>query len=131
MTHETPERHTVGRHLVADLCGVESELLRGGDRLIDALEDALRTAGFELLHTSRHDFPGGGFTAITLLSESHAAIHTYPELGYLALDVFSCGDADPRAILAAISRLVRPAQIREQVLRRQALVQRETHPAVQ
>ena len=50
----------------------------------------------------RFDAGGEGFTGVYILSESHAVIHTYPEHGYLAFDLFSCGPSDPTQVLDAM-----------------------------
>lgn len=42
-----------------------------------------------------HSFPGGGVTGVVALAESHISIHTWPETGYAALDIFTCGACNP------------------------------------
>ena len=91
-----------GLHLLADL--------RGGPHLDDAaaVERALRAgaraAGATVLMGHVHPFPGAaGVTGVLLLAESHVSIHTWPEWGYAALDVFMCGAADAEAAVAAIA----------------------------
>lgn len=92
-----------GLHLIADLaCG------RGlGD--VAVIEAALRRAAdaahVRVLGVSLHHFgPGMGVTGVALLAESHISIHTWPEDGLAAVDVFVCGaDADPEAALAVMA----------------------------
>lgn len=103
------KQHSIGgRHLIADLLDAPADRLRAADQLMACLESALREAGFHVLQVAVHRFTEGGegFTGVVLLSESHAAIHTYPEAGYAALDVFSCGQADPRAIIDTMARVL-------------------------
>ena len=52
-----------------------------------------------------HDSPGG-FTAMCLLDESHISAHTYADAGLIALDVFTCGDTDPKRIWDGIQRIL-------------------------
>ena len=110
-----PSRNStcVGRHLLADMYGVDASALGDADTLRDQLTAALRTAGFHIIEQHTHRFPGApsGVTAFVLLSESHAAVHTYPEHEYLALDVFSCGPADPRRVLDALCQYLRPRSV--------------------
>lgn len=96
----------IGRHALADVSGVDAALLRDADRVMDALERLLVDGGFHVLRRVQHTFDGGGagFTGVFLLSESHAAVHTYPEHGYLALDVFGCGPQDPLDVARALGR---------------------------
>jgi S-adenosylmethionine decarboxylase len=51
---------------------------------------ALERAGATILHALTHVFPGAGLTAVLILSESHAALHTWPESGTVHIDIFSC-----------------------------------------
>jgi S-adenosylmethionine decarboxylase len=108
---EPPEQ--IGKHLIADLSGVQPEALRKPGPLMKHLERALDRAGFQRLQTVVHRFKerGKGFTGVVLLAESHAAIHTYPECGYAALDVFGCGPHDPRPVLDAVEEFLRPEEM--------------------
>ena len=51
---------------------------------------ALGRAGATILHELTHVFPGAGLTSVLILSESHAALHTWPETGSVHIDIFSC-----------------------------------------
>ena len=119
MTTETPDDtlgdapRPLGRHLLVDLYGVRAETLADERLLERSLLDALAKAGFNVLNCMTHKFPGdqSGVTALALLCESHAAIHTYPEYEYLALDVFSCGAADPRVVLEQMQLQLNPSRV--------------------
>ena len=83
-----------GVHLIIDL--------HGADRLddIDHIEATLRrcveAARATLLHIHLHHFqPSGGVSGVAVLAESHISVHTWPEVGYAAFDVFMCGSAEP------------------------------------
>jgi S-adenosylmethionine decarboxylase len=83
-----------GIHLIIDL--------RDADHLSDigVIEMALRrsvgAAGATLLHLHLHRFsPNGGVSGVAVLAESHISIHTWPERGYAAVDVFMCGASEP------------------------------------
>lgn len=87
-----------GTHLLIDL--------RGCHHLDDlaAVEAALRSAvaiaGATLIDLRLHHFgPGHGVTGVAMLAESHISIHTWPEHGYAAIDIFLCG---PRHDLDAV-----------------------------
>ena len=51
---------------------------------------ALGRAGATIVQALSHVFPGAGLTCILILSESHAALHTWPETGTVHIDIFSC-----------------------------------------
>jgi S-adenosylmethionine decarboxylase proenzyme len=87
----------LGTHLLLDFYEVPAARLADAGRLAAALVGAARAAGMTpLSEPVLHRFPGGGLTGFLPLAESHIAFHTYPEFGYLAADIFTCGD-DPAA----------------------------------
>jgi S-adenosylmethionine decarboxylase len=110
----------IGRHLLADLYEVQPAMLVNEARLVDIYLTALRQAGFNIINHVSHAFPGehAGVTGMALLSESHATFHTYPEFGYMAIDVFSCGDPSPEEVLAVIVAALRPGRVETSTLPR-------------
>ena len=111
--NQEPRGDQVGHNLLADFSGIQPALLRDADRVMRCLQIALADAGFHVLREVVHRFESGGegITGIVILSESHAAVHTYPEMGYLALDIFSCGSADSTAVADALTRFLRPQHV--------------------
>ena len=89
-----------GAHLIIDL--------HGATRLddIDHIEATLRrcvdAAKATLLHIHLHHFQPSGVSGVAVLAESHISIHTWPEVGYAALDVFMCGSANPDACIPVL-----------------------------
>ena len=81
----------VGRHVIAELLGGNPNLLNDERYLRAALKEAAERAGGTVLDVTSHKFNPQGVTALALLSESHISIHTWPEHGYSAVDVFTCG----------------------------------------
>src|SRR3954454_5551711 len=99
-----------GSHLIIDLW--EAEGLDDRDRIEQALIDAVNAAGATLLHIHLHTFTeGGGISGVAVLAESHISVHTWPERGYAAFDVFMCGDAEPRKALSVFKRAFNPGRI--------------------
>ena len=85
----------IGTHLLIDLYGIEPPLLNDCGLLGNCLEASAAACGLTPLAPPKmHAFEGGGVTGVILLSESHIALHTYPEHGFIAIDVFSCGAGD-------------------------------------
>ena len=81
---------SVGRHLVLELWGCEN--LNSPEIVERALLDIVEALNLTLLSLNVHPFSPIGVTGVAIVSESHVVIHTWPELGYAAVDVFTCGE---------------------------------------
>ncbi|GAB3374374.1 adenosylmethionine decarboxylase [Massilia agri] len=104
------EHRPAGIHLLADLAGVKAALLVDPDAIDALLRTAAVAAGARILHSHFHTFGRGmGVTGVLLLAESHISIHTWPEHGFAAADIFMCGDAQPQLALDVIDAALRPA----------------------
>ena len=94
----------LGTHLLADLSGVAAAVLRDCAALEALLRQAAVTAGAQVLHGHFHSFGvEAGVTGVLLLAESHISIHTWPEAGFAAVDIFMCGAARPQVALDIIA----------------------------
>lgn len=91
-----------GRHVIAEL--IDCAGLDDVARIERVLRDGAAAGRATLLDIHLHAFgPGQGVTGVALLAESHISIHSWPEHGYAAIDIFMCGRrCDPDAALAAI-----------------------------
>ena len=87
-----PVSDTVGKHCILELYGCDSARLDDEAFLRDTITAAAKRAGATLLNLITHRFEPQGVTGLALLAESHISIHTWPESGYAAVDVFTCGD---------------------------------------
>ena len=109
----------LGTHLLADLSGIAPERLRDCAALERLLRDAAGAAGAQVLHGHFHSFgPGQGVTGVLLLAESHISIHTWPEVGFAAVDIFMCGAARPQLALDLIKDALQAAHCQLQSVRR-------------
>ncbi|MBZ8182255.1 MAG: adenosylmethionine decarboxylase [Oscillatoria sp. PMC 1051.18] len=86
----------VGTHLVVDAWQAPGELLNDPERIRRALIDAIAAGEATLIDLCVHQFSPHGVTATATLAESHIAIHTWPEYGYFAADLFFCGQGQPK-----------------------------------
>ena len=87
---------SVGRHLVLELWGCRN--LNSPDAVEQALREVVAACDVTLLDLRVYPFEPIGVTGVAVLAESHANIHTWPELGYAAIDIFTCGARkDPSA----------------------------------
>jgi S-adenosylmethionine decarboxylase len=87
-----------GSHLIIDLW--DARHLDDAGVIELALRRSVRAAGATLLHLHLHRFDeGGGVSGVAVLAESHISVHTWPERGYAAIDVFMCGRTRPHAVV--------------------------------
>lgn len=108
-----------GLHLLADFHGIAPDLLRDAAGLETLLRRAATAAGAHILHGHFHTFgPGAGITGVLLLAESHISIHTWPETGFAAADIFMCGAARPDLALVVLQATLAPASSRVQRIER-------------
>lgn len=111
-----PTSLTLGRHIIAEFWKCQNrEPLR---RLKQVLEHATRKAGATLLNMKIHRFVPDGFSALVLLAESHISLHAWPEYAYVAVDVFTCGEADPEVIIEELKAYLQPAESAQITLER-------------
>ena len=82
-----------GTHLIIEV--VDGTGLDDESRIERAFRDCVARCGATLLHIHTHKFSPQGVSGVAVLAESHISVHTWPEIGYGAFDVFMCGDAEP------------------------------------
>ncbi|RUM91728.1 MAG: S-adenosylmethionine decarboxylase [Thermovibrio sp.] len=82
---------TLGVHIVADLYGCDPEVLKSAESMAEIFEGAVKHANLNKLSAYYHQFEPYGATGVVVISESHLSFHTWPEHGYVAIDVYTCG----------------------------------------
>ena len=99
-----------GIHLLLDLWGAKN--LTDVDTVEAILREAVAAAGATLLRIDLHSFASsGGVTGIAILAESHMSIHTWPETGYVAIDIFVCGACDAFSAIPVLRRGFEPTNL--------------------
>ena len=99
-----------GTHLIIDL--VRAKRLDDLEHIEQTLRRCVEVAGATLLHIHLHHFtPNGGVSGVAVLAESHISIHTWPERGYAALDIFMCGACDPYKAIPVLRRAFQPTTV--------------------
>jgi S-adenosylmethionine decarboxylase len=108
-----------GIHCLWELSGCPRDLLDDEATLRRCASEAVARAGATLLELTSHRFRPMGVTVVALLSESHLSIHTWPETGFAAVDVFTCGEkTDPRAACQYLAESLRAERCRSQSITR-------------
>jgi spermidine synthase len=91
-----------GQHLIIDAYECKEDILNNAVQLEELLTKAIDQLGMEILSTHFHSFSPQGVTGVIGISTSHFSIHTWPEHGYAALDLYTCGNQDIWPALNAI-----------------------------
>ncbi|MEM4161098.1 MAG: adenosylmethionine decarboxylase [Thermoplasmata archaeon] len=84
----------VGKHIIADLYGVSPELIAREETVVRLMEEVMEETGLHRVSSISKQFNPHGVTAIVLVSESHVAIHTWPEYELVNLDIFTCSNEE-------------------------------------
>ena len=94
---EANRLHALGTHLLLELKDCNSKTLGNLEFVQETLKNAALEAKATIVEVAFHEFSPFGISGMVVIAESHLAIHTWPEYGYAAVDVFTCGDLiDPR-----------------------------------
>lgn len=116
----------VGNHLIADLWGIinhkNTDFIK--QMFIESCEDAGATVLFSHSHLFGEDC---GTTGVIVLAESHLSWHHYPEVSMISLDIFMCGQANPKKALPKILDYWQPSHIDVQILKR-GIVEKKKMP---
>lgn len=87
---------SLGKQILVEFYQCDHELLDDTQRVRDILIEATRLSGATIVEDTFHKFSPQGVSGVIVIAESHVAIHTWPEYGYAAVDIFTCGEAvDP------------------------------------
>ena len=101
----TGKKNILGRHIIAEIRCKDPKMLDNAEKLREYMEIAARKGGMTVLNSTAHKFTPQGASAVVVLAESHVSIHTWPELGYAALDIYTCGK-DPEPVLEELNKLM-------------------------
>jgi S-adenosylmethionine decarboxylase len=113
-----------GTHLLVDV--INGTRLDDIGHIETTFRKCIEVSGATLLHIHLHHFtPNGGVSGVAVLSESHISIHSWPEYGYAALDIFMCGHAKPHLAIDVIREAFQPDEIivKEELRGREAVAQ--------
>ncbi|WP_425050674.1 adenosylmethionine decarboxylase [Psychromarinibacter sp. S121] len=111
-----------GTHLIIEV--VDGTGLDDEARIQQAFRDCVDECGATLLHIHTHKFSPQGVSGVAVLAESHISVHTWPEIGYGAFDVFMCGDAQPWRAVDVLKQAFDTPDVRvKELLRGDGLVE--------
>lgn len=94
--YEVSKLEALGRHSIIEYYGCPQEIMNNLELIESAFVTAARKMGATIVASEFHQFNPHGVSGMVIISESHLSIHTWPEFGYAAVDVFTCGEViDP------------------------------------
>ena len=86
------ELNALGTHLLIELRECNPEILKSLKKVRNALVSAAKEARATIVDISFHEFNPFGISGVVVIAESHLTVHTWPEYGYAAVDIFTCGE---------------------------------------
>ncbi|MCB1617061.1 MAG: adenosylmethionine decarboxylase [Pseudomonadales bacterium] len=99
-----------GTHLILDLW--DATRLDDLELMESAMRDCVAACKATLLHIHLHHFtPNGGISGVAVLAESHISVHTWPERGFAAFDIFMCGDSQPENAISVLKQAFSPRKM--------------------
>ena len=102
----------MGTHLVVDAWQAPAELLNDPEQIRAAMIEAIAAGEATLIDLCVHQFSPHGVTATATLAESHIAIHTWPEYGYFAADLFFCGKGKPKVAMKVLQTALQAKEVK-------------------
>lgn len=119
----------LGTHWLVDLFGCPFEALNDRQLIESVLLESIVLARLNLLHLISHSYEPQGVTAIALVSESHVSIHTWPEHGHAAVDIFTCGsDSELEAVCGLLVKQLKAKRQARLVVERGNLITQQLGP---
>jgi S-adenosylmethionine decarboxylase len=104
--------NTLGRHLLAEFYACDRDVIDDIDRVAQLMREAAERVGATVVAEAFHRYEPQGVSGTLLIAESHLSVHTWPEVGYVAVDIFTCGGLDPRPGFRGLSEGFRAGQQR-------------------
>lgn len=107
---------SLGYHLILELEGCPEAVLDDRKTVRRVMTKAVEASGATMIQPFFHQFAPQGVSGVVIISESHFSIHTWPEYGYAAVDIFTCGDQIDMDVAAKTLRRGLQAQTVQKML---------------
>lgn len=100
--------NTLGYHYIIEASGCDPEVLKDANSLKAVLTEAAKIGGMDIRIAHFYKFSPYGVSGVVVVSGSHISIHTWPEKGYAAVDVYTCDmDSEPEKAISYILEKLR------------------------
>ncbi|WP_036608320.1 adenosylmethionine decarboxylase [Oribacterium sp. P6A1] len=107
----------MAKQLVADLYGC-GEIIDDPEGIKEAAHSAIKYVGADIVEECIHEFEPIGVTYFAVITTSHFSVHTWPEYGYAAIDIFSCTDTVVDGIAEKLRELFQAKEVKIKVIER-------------
>ena len=107
-----------GKHYLVEFTGCDPGKMKFVDDVREALLESARVSGATILGSHFHQFEPHGVTGMVFIAESHFSIHTWPEDGYAAFDILTCGVMDPERAIGSLSKSLEAGKVEIRVFSR-------------
>ena len=105
-----------GTHLIIDLWDASG--LNDPSLIEETLRECVHVSGATLLHFHIHQFEPNGLSGVAVLAESHISFHSWPDTGYMALDIFMCGETEPHKCIPILKKAFSPKTVQINEIKR-------------
>ncbi len=93
------KRADFGKHYLIDLRDCDPEIIKSVDPTREIVLRSAKECGATILDDYFHQFQPMGVSGVVLIAESHISVHTWPENGFAAADIFTCGEMKPQVAI--------------------------------
>ncbi len=122
--------HSLGRQIVAEFYHCEEACLADSGYIAEVMQRAAEVAGATIVTQTFHEFSPHGVSGVVVIAESHLSIHTWPEHGYAAVDLFTCGETvSPEIAFEHLKSCLKAGQVSTMELHRGQLEMMAPEPA--
>jgi S-adenosylmethionine decarboxylase proenzyme len=123
---------SLGRQILVEFYVCDPEVLNDRAQIRDIMLKGVRRSSATIVDHSFHNFSPHGVSGVIVIAESHVTIHTWPEYGYAAVDIFTCGaEIDPWIIQSYLERHLRAGNVSTMELKRGLFPQPVHHKPVE
>ncbi|MBF0386730.1 MAG: adenosylmethionine decarboxylase [Candidatus Omnitrophica bacterium] len=103
--------HSFGKHYLVEFSGCPAEKVSCIADIREPFLEAARLSGATILESFFHQFEPRGVTGMIFIAESHFSLHTWPEAGYVAFDILTCGVMFPERAIEHLKQSFQAAHV--------------------
>lgn len=112
------KKNALGTQMILELGNCPAEILSDPILIEKIMRKAASTMGATIVSSNFHHFSPLGVSGVVIIMESHLTIHTWPEYGYAAIDLFTCGTINMRAGIQYLKQQLKATEAQEKILER-------------